>query len=274
MARSKLSVFVSVFSLLVAAASIVTLFSVQKARSIGNARLSASSYVLDDPAVCEAAIPIDPEKVTYRPTAKIAVDFQKVSGLAVDAEDRIYVAGDAALCRYSREGKFEKRIRLSYPPTCLTVAGRQHMVPGRIYVGFADHVEIFEPDGTPAGVLGQGLENARFSSISTSEHYIFIADAAENVVQRFDWTGKLLEPFGESRPGHFTAAVNGVNAPFDLGVGLDDLVYVVNRRDHRAEGYSFEGRLENHWGQGSPMLDGFSGGTVLLISWLRRTTAS
>ncbi len=200
--------------------------------------------------------------VTYTQTAQIPVDLKKVSALAVDADDRIYVAGDRSLRRFSPQGTPELRLALLGEPTCLAVANRQHMAPGRIYVGFADHVEMYEADGTAIGVLGQGLgENARFSSISTSEHYIFIADAGQNVVQRFDWTGKLLEPFGESSPGHFTSMVNGVNAPFDLVVGLDDLVYVVNRRDHRVEGYTYSSKveMERHWGQGSPAIEDFAG---------------
>jgi hypothetical protein len=199
--------------------------------------------------------------VDYRQTAQIATDFKKVSALAVDADDRVYVAGDKSLCRFSPQGKLEMRIALSYEPTCLTVGNRQHLAPGRIYVGFADHVEKYEADGVALGVLGQGLEKARFTSISTSEQYIFLADAGQNVVQRFDWTDKLLEPFGESNPGHFTSMVNGVNAPFDLVMGLDDLLYVVNRRDHRVEGYSFRGKveMERHWGQASPAVEDFAG---------------
>lgn len=259
MVRSKLSMIVSVLSLLVAVGSIVTLFSVQKAGSTGHSRLSASSYLVDDPAVSETPLPIDPSMVDYRQTAKIPVDFKKVSALAVDADDRIYVAGDMALCRFSPQGKLEKRIALSYPPTCVTVGNRQHIEAGRIYVGFVDHVEVYEPDLAKAAIW-QGLgDDARFTSISSAEQYIFIADAGQNVVQRFDWTGKLLESFGESSPGHFSPTVNGLHVAFDVTVGLDDLVYAVNRRDHRVEGYSFQGEMERHWGQGSPAIEDFSG---------------
>ncbi len=259
MVRSKLSTIVSVLSLLIAVGAIVTLFSVRKAESTGNSRLSAASYGGESPALSETPLPIDPAIVNFREAAKIATDFKKVSALAVDEEDRIYVAGDMSMCRFSPQGKLEMRIALPYPPTCLTVANRHHLAPGRIYVGFTDHVEVFDSNGAKVSIWqGLGAE-ARFTSISTSEQYIFIADAGQNVVQRFDWTGKLLESFGESSPGHFTSAYNGANAPFDLVVGLDDLVYVVNRRDHRVEGYGFDGRLESHWGQRSSAVEDFAG---------------
>ncbi len=236
MARSKLSMIVSVLSLLVAGGVIMTLFSVRKAASRGNSRLSATSCVDDDFDGFQTPLPIDPARVDYLQSAQIAVDLKKVSALAVDADDRIYVAGDKSLCRFSRQGQLEKRIELSDEPTCLTVGNWQHISPGRIYVGFSDHVEVYGPDGAKVAIWPGGLgKNARFTSISTSEHEVFIADAGQSVVQRFDWEGKLLEPFGESNPGHFTSLVNGANAPFDLVVGLDDLVYVVNRRDRRVE---------------------------------------
>ena len=214
----------------------------------------------DDPAVSQTPLPIDPAMVGYRQTAQIAVDFKKVSALAVDADDRIYVAGDKSLCRFSPQGKLEMRIALSSEPSCLTVANRQQSRRGGSTSVSSITWKCYEADGVRRAAIWQGLgDKARFTSISTSEHYVFIADAGQSVVQRFDWTGKLLEPFGESSPGHFTSMVNGVNAPFELVVGLDDLVYVVNRRDQRVEGYNFQGEMEHHWGQGSPAIEDFAG---------------
>ena len=170
------------------------------------------------------------------------------------------MAGDRCLCRFSRDGSFDARIALASEPTCLAVTNRRHIEPGRIYVGFVDHVEKYDADGSPGGVLGQGLgEAARCTSISTSETYIFIADAGQSVVQRFDWTGKLLEPIGASTTGRFASKVNGSNVPFDVVVGNDELVYVVNRRDHRVEGFNFLGELEQHWGQPGPAMEDFAG---------------
>ena len=259
-ARSKLSTFISVLSLLVAGGIIVTLFSVPKSRSPGNSRVSATSYLEDDAAGFETPLPIDPARVDYRQTAHFAVDFKKVSAMAVDSDNRIYVAGDKSFCRFSPQGQLETRIALADEPTCMTVANWQHLAPGRIYVGFVDHVEVYGADGAKVAIWPGGLgEKARFTSISTSELEVFIADAGQSVVQRFDWEGKLLEPFGESSPGHFTSLVNGVNAPFDLVVGLDDLVHVVNRRERRVESYTFQGQLERHWGRGSPEVEYFAG---------------
>ena len=260
MLRSRLSVIVSLFSLLVAVGSVVMLFWASKVGLSANSRLAAATDYEPRAAATETPLPIDPATVQYKQIAQIAIDLGKVVAMAVDADDHIYVAGDKSLCRVSPDGTFETRIALTSEPTCLTVSNRHHIEPGRIYVGFIDHVEKFEADGSPGGVLGQGLgDTARCTSISTSETYVFIADAGQSVIQRFDWSGKLLEPIGASTSGRFTSVVNGNIAPFDVVVGHDDLVYVGNRRDHRVEGFNFLGDLEQHWGQGGPAMEDFAG---------------
>jgi len=82
------------------------------------------------------------------------------------------------------------------------VANRQHVVPGRIYVGFVDHIEVYEAGGAKVAIWPGLGEKARFTSIAASDQYVFIADAGQGIVQKFDWTGKLLEPFGASSSGH------------------------------------------------------------------------
>ena len=143
-----------------------------------------------------------------------------------------------------------------FEPTCLAIGGRQHIMPGRIYVGFGDHVEVFSPDGAKEAIW-QGIDKARFSSISTSDHDVYIADAGWNVVQHFDTTGKLLSPIGESSPGHFAPAPDGPAHNFDLVVGRDDLVYVVNRRDCRIRRLRLRWRNRAALGSGLACLRGF-----------------
>jgi len=257
MGRSKIPVIISLFSLLVAAGSVAALFSVQTAVSKGRSHLKATSY-LDDSAGSQTPLPIDPATIGYRQTAKITVDLKNVTALAVDPDGRIYVAGDKCLCRYAAAGRLETRIALPFEPKCLTIASRQHIAPGRIYVGFTDHVEVFDPDGIKVGIWA-GVDKARFTSISTSDHDVFIADAGWNVIQHFDTTGNLLVPFGMNSPGHLAPSPNCPSDHFDLVVGLDDLVYVVNRRECRIEGWNFTGEVERHWGQASPAIEDFAG---------------
>jgi hypothetical protein len=257
MGRSNIAIVISLFGLLVATGSAVTLLSVHGAVSKDRSHVKPAS-MLDDAPGARTPMPLDSATLSFRPAAKFAVNMKKVTALAVDADDRIYVAGDNCLCRYSPDGRLESRVPLMFEPTCLAIGGRQHIMPGRIYVGFADHVEVFKPEGIKEAIW-QGIDKAHFTSISAGEHDVYIADAGWNVVQHFDTTGKLLSPIGESSPGHFAPAP-GVSAEhFDLVVSPDGLVYVVNRRECRIEGYDAVGDIERHWGQASPAFEDFAG---------------
>jgi hypothetical protein len=257
MGRSRIPVVISLFSLLAAAGSVATLFSMRTAGSKDGSHAKPVAYQ-DDPAAVQAPAAIDPAEFKYRQAAEFPVDMKKPAALAVDSDGRIYVAGDMCLCRYSPSGRLEERVALAFEPTCLAVGNHQHIVPGRIYVGFADHVEVFDPDLSKVPIW-QGIDKARYTSISTSDHDVFIADAGQNLVQHFDTTGKLLSPIGENGSGHFAPSPGGGAEHFDIAVGRDGLIYVVNRREGRIEGYNMSGEIERHWGQASPALEDFAG---------------
>ncbi len=257
MGRSKLPVIISLVSLLIAGGSLFALFSLRDAASKSESQVKATSYS-DDP---QTAVEIDPADIKFKQTGQFAVDMQKPAGLAVDADGRIYVAGDKCLCRYAPDGRLEDRIPLTFAPTCVAV-GQRHVVDGRVYVGFIDHVEVFDPGGSKEAIW-QGVDKARFTSISAGDHDVFIADAGGNLVQHFDSTGKLLSPLGEGGSGHFAPSPGSSSASssghFDLVVARDDLVYVVDRRECRIEGYNIAGEVERRWGVASPAIEDFAG---------------
>ena len=145
--------------------------------------------------------------------------------------------------------RLEKTVPLLFEPTCLAVGNGQHIVPGRIYVGFADHVEVFDPDLSKVAIW-QGIDKAHFSSISAGDHDVFIADAGLNVVQHFDTTGKLLSPIGERESGHFAPSPGGGTEHFGMVLGRDGLIYAVNRRECRIEGYNMSGEIRAALGAG------------------------
>ena len=69
MLRSKLSVIVSLFSLLVAVGSVAMLFWVSKVGLSANSRLAATAEL--EPSGAETPLPIDPATVKYRQTPQV-----------------------------------------------------------------------------------------------------------------------------------------------------------------------------------------------------------
>ena len=61
---------------------------------------------------------------------------------------------------------------------------------------------------------------------------------------------QALKPIGRTPITECESEFVVTNHYFDLAAGHDDLVYVVNPRLLRVEGYTQRGELETFWGQG------------------------
>ena len=201
---------------------------------------------------------IDPALIGYEQTAEITVPLQKVRALAVDADDRIYVGGDRAILVFSPEGVKQREIPLRGEPTCLAVAGKGHAFSDRIYVGMESHVEVVGSDGKP--VAGwKPIEKALLTSIAAGGREVFAADAGNRIVWRYNLDGtpkgqidgrvKNSDRIGFIITSHY----------FDVVLGRDEYLYVVNPRRLRIEVYRPDGTLSSHWGKGGTAIEDFGG---------------
>jgi hypothetical protein len=213
----------------------------------------------DEEAARKAAEPIDPSMITYHETPGFSVAFRQPRALAVDSAGQIYVGGDRAVVRYSGDGKQLAEIALVGEPTCLAIGAFDHLIPGQLYVGMENHVEVYNRQGAPVAVWGSRGPEATFTSITTTESQVWVADAGNRLVWRFDLEGKLLEPVGQPDPSQNRSGFLVTNHYFDLAAGTDDLVYIVNPRLLRVEGYTHHGEYETAWGKGSPAVADFFG---------------
>jgi hypothetical protein len=123
-----------------------------------------------------------------------------------------------------------------------------------------DHVEVYDPRGTRVAVWKSRGPEAIFTSIATTEKQVWVADAGNRLVWRFDVDGKPVEPpVGQPDPSQNRTGFLVTNHYFDLAAGTDDLVYVVNPRLLRVEGFTHGGDFETAWGKGSPAVADFFG---------------
>ena len=202
---------------------------------------------------------IDPALIHYRQTGEIPLSLKQPVALAVGADGKIFVAGDGMIDVFDAAGKETAEIKIDCDPHCLAVGGAEHKYPGRIYVGAADHIEVFDADGKRLASWGKINDKALPTSIALAENDVFLADAGNRIVLHYDADGKLINRIGAADrarkiPGFF------ITSPyFDLAVGRDGLLYVVNPGALRLEAYTFDGDLEFSWGKGSPAIEDFFG---------------
>jgi hypothetical protein len=198
---------------------------------------------------------IDPKLILYEESAgAIQTSFAASHGIAVDSKGSIYVAGDKAIRVFGRSGDLLSEIKLAAEPSCLTV-----VADGTMYIGLKDHVEVYDAQGQRQANWDSLGTDAILTSVAASGDNVFVADAGNRVVVRYDTAGKIIGHIGKKDS---TRNVPGFVIPspyFDVAVPRDGLLRVVNPGCRRIEAYTFDGDLEFWWGEPSAAIEGFCG---------------
>jgi hypothetical protein len=120
-----------------------------------------------------------------------------------------------------------------------------------------DHIEVFDAQGQRVQVWDPAGGRAWFTGLALAEHWLFVADAGNRLVLRYDLSGALLGKIGERGQDRPTFTVP--SPFFDLKWHADGLLRVTNPGRHRVDHYTPEGVLELSWGTPSARIEGFCG---------------
>jgi hypothetical protein len=198
---------------------------------------------------------IDPNLILYEEAAKaISTSFTDSRAIAVDSQGSICIAGDKAIRVFAENGDLLNEIKLTDGPRCLMVAD-----DGKIYVGMKGHVEVYDVRGKRLAAWQSLGDDAVLTSIAVSKNDVFVADAGNRIVLHYDTTGKLVNRIGEKDEGRNVQGFVIPSPYFDLAVGRDGLLRVVDPGRHHIEAYTFDGDVEFSWGKFSSGLEGFIG---------------
>lgn len=198
---------------------------------------------------------VDHTLIKYREVGKISLAPNNVQAVAVGPEDRIYVASGNMIRIFDRESEQIMAFRLNDRPRCLTVTA-----DGFVYAGMNDHIEVYDARGVQRARCGDLEPNAIITSVAVWEDNVFVADAGNRVVVRYqkkapDVDGKVTRMIGKQDSNIFSVP----SAYFDVKVSPDGLLRVANPGQHRVEAYTFDGDMEFAWGNPSIGIDGFCG---------------
>jgi hypothetical protein len=132
-------------------------------------------------------------------------------------------------------------------------------VDGVIYAGLKDHVEVYDAQGQrQASWKSLGLD-AILTSIAVTNDNIFVADAGNRVIVRYDTAGNIVNTIGKKDPERNIPGFVVPSAYFDLAVSRDGLLRAVNPGRLRIEAYTHDGDFEFSWGRSSMDIEGFCG---------------
>lgn len=202
---------------------------------------------------------IDPALIEYRPAGSIDVPLEEVRGLAVGPDDSIYVAGGRGIVVFDPEGNERRKIDAQHEPRCLAIAGADAASPGAIYSAARDRVVKLAPEGTVTGEWPDLGAQALITSIAVAGNDVFVADAGNKIVLRYDASGNLVGRIGQRDPKRNVPGFAITSPYFDLAVSPNGLLRVVNPRRLRIEAYTFDGYLEDHFGHGGTGIEDFFG---------------
>jgi hypothetical protein len=198
---------------------------------------------------------IDPNLFLYEQAGQpIRTGFASARAIAVDSEDVVYVAGDEVVKMFSASGALRGKIALSSAPRCLTVGD-----DSKVYIGMKEHVEVYDVDGKRVASWASLGADSVLTSIAVYKNNVFVADAGNRVVLRFGRDGELVKTIGERDRDRNIPGFVVPSAYFDVAVGGDGLLRVVDPGRLRIEAYTFDGDLEFSWGGFSSGIEGFTG---------------
>ncbi len=191
--------------------------------------------------------------VRYSEGLQIGTGMDKPRGLAVGPDGGLYVVGDREV-RLFREGVLTAKYPFFGSPHCVTV-----VAGGILYVGFRDYVGVFAPDGRqlarwePLGV------RAYLTAIASDGTRVWVADAGNRVVWRYDPQGHIVGRLGGATDKTGIPALVVPSPYLSLAWGKDGLLYLVNPGTHTVNVCTPEGELRDAWGQGGQSLEAFTG---------------
>ncbi len=200
----------------------------------------------------EALRKVDPKLLLFEEVAQFESGLKEMRAMHCAADGRIYLAGDRSVVVLDAKGERVSELKTDDAPRCLALAG------GKLYVGFKNRVAVYAGTAVESRwdpVPGRTV----LTAIAVADKAVFVADAGNRAVWRYELDGKPAGRIG-LKEGSTTASRFIVPSPyFDLKLGTDGALWVVNPGQHRLESFTPEGKLQESWGETSLQIAGFCG---------------
>lgn len=194
---------------------------------------------------------VDPDMILYKEIRQIRLGDNKVFGLDY-ADGKLYLLLNNTVKIISEGGEQLSLINLPDTARCIHVNG------DLIYLGFRTYVGQYHQDGRLIKLWDPLGENAVITSLATKNEIVFIADAGNRRVLRYDTHGNIETQFEGKRNADDAHGFIIPSAFFDLAVYQDEL-WVVNTGMHSFENYTDDGELRGFWDKISMKIEGFAG---------------
>lgn len=197
---------------------------------------------------------VEPDRVIAIELAPISPGIPGLRALAATPDGAILVAGEKTLLVCGLDGSERARYALPATPDCVAAAPN-----GRILLGMADHVDVRDAMGKPEQTWAFPGERVHITSIAADESSVYVADAGNRVVLRFDYGGNLQARIGEKDAARDIPGLIVPSPYFDVAFDNAGAMWAVNPGRHGLEQYRPTGEPVSSWYRPSMEPDGFCG---------------
>lgn len=196
---------------------------------------------------------IEPGLIGYRELGSVPLPAGEYAALAAGPEGGMVVAGERELVGLDSGGAVRIHRPLGDAATCVAIGP-----DGTIYVGHADRIAVYDAEGASVEEWVSLGEQARLTSVAAAEDWVAAADAGQRRVFVFDRSGRLVRQLDGTESGGTVGFV--IPAPsFDVAVGANGSMWVVNPGQLQVVQYFVDGRVGSMWGQSGMAVDRFCG---------------
>ena len=194
---------------------------------------------------------VDPDMVLYKEVKQFTLGNAKPCGLDY-SDGKLYILLNNSVKIITEKGV--EVLSFLLPDTARSI----HVNGDVIYLGFRRFVGQYYYDGRLIKLWDSAGENTVITSIATKDDIVFVADAGNRRVLRYDTHGNLEGQFEGKRNDDDAHGFVIPSAYFDLAVYGDEL-WVVNPGMHALENYTDDGELRGYWDKISMKIEGFGG---------------
>ncbi len=206
-------------------------------------------YVYD----LESKKQIDSSLIAYRQVDSIVPGMEELKALFIDKSDRLYVTAKNQVTLYDNKG-----VKISNFSTVGTVRSMDSD-KSSLFFAIDDHIEIWNHRGKMVKRWKPTNQDAVLTSVLLKDRDVFVADAGNRIVQRFNRSGRLINTIGARNKDKGIKGFIVPSAYFDLAIGRNDELWVVNPGRQSLEAYTPEGEQITSWRRRSMQVSGFCG---------------
>ncbi len=196
----------------------------------------------------------DPKLLAYEEKSRLRAPHAEAKRITIGAGDTLHVCSGNYLTVLKPSGETLLEIAASEPTRCCAIAK-----DGTIYLAVRDHVEAFDAKGQRKAVWESPGKKPWLTGIAVAENDVFVADAGNRVVLRYDRSGKLIRRLGEKDKERNIPGFIIPSPFFEVELARDGLLRVNNPGRHRMELYTTDGDFEGSWGLTAMGITGFCG---------------